>query len=50
MAARAATGEVTVGVDGRLHAAALHAIAEPDSLRELLDRCQDMMPPSTSGT
>jgi TnpA family transposase len=44
MAARAAAGEVTVGVDGRLHASALHAVAEPDSLRELRERCQDMMP------
>jgi TnpA family transposase len=44
MAARAAAGEVTVGADSRLHAARLHTVAEPDSLRELRARCQDMMP------
>jgi len=31
MAGRAAAAEVTVGADGRLHAAALRAVAEPDS-------------------
>jgi len=44
MADRATAGEVTVGTDGRLHAAALHAVAEPDSFVELRNRCQDMMP------
>jgi len=44
MAARAAAGEVTVGSDGRLHAAALKAVAESDTLTALRDRCQKMMP------
>lgn len=44
MAVRAAAGEVTVGADGRLHAAALRAVAEPDTLTALRDRCQRMMP------
>ena len=44
MADRTSAGEVTVDVDGRLHAAALHAVTEPDSLVELRKRCQDMMP------
>jgi hypothetical protein len=33
MATRAAAGEVNVGADGRLHAAALKAITAPDTLR-----------------
>jgi TnpA family transposase len=44
MAQRAAAGEVTAGADGRLHAAALKAVAEPDTLVALRERCQQMMP------
>ncbi len=36
--------EVTVGADGRLHAAALRAAAEPDTLAALRERRRQMMP------
>jgi TnpA family transposase len=44
MATRAVAGEVNVGADGRLHAAALKAVAAPDTLNALRERCQQMMP------
>lgn len=43
-AARAAAGDIRVDRAGRLHAAALEARAEPESLRGLRHRCQEMMP------
>ena len=44
MAERASTGDVTVDAEGRVHAAALHAMPVPESGLRLRDHCQDMMP------
>ena len=44
MATRAGAGEVSVGDDGRLHAAAVKAVAEPASLLDLRRRCEAMLP------
>lgn len=44
MAARAAAGDITVDGEGRLHAAALEAVAAPATLLELRDQCRAMMP------
>ncbi len=43
-AARAAAGDLRVDVRGRLHAAALEAVADPETLKDLRRRCQSMMP------
>jgi hypothetical protein len=40
--------EVDIDADGRLHAAKVDAIADPPSLTDLRDRCEAMMPQSTS--
>jgi hypothetical protein len=44
MAGRAQAGDINVGKDGRLHAAALEAIAEPASLGDLRNTARNMMP------
>jgi TnpA family transposase len=49
MAARAQAGDINVGKDGRLHAAALDAIAEPASLRDLRNTARKMMPRADIG-
>ncbi|MEU5940934.1 Tn3 family transposase [Micromonospora sp. NPDC047548] len=49
MATRVEAGDVTVDGEGRVHAAAVQAVARPDSLNELRDRCQDMMPEADIG-
>ncbi|MGB7981593.1 MAG: Tn3 family transposase [Candidatus Nanopelagicales bacterium] len=43
-AARAAAGDLRVDARGRLHAAAVEAIADPATLKDLRERCQSMIP------
>ena len=49
MAGRAQAGDINVGKDGRLHAAALEAIAEPASLKDLRNTARTMMPKTDIG-
>ncbi len=49
MAALVQAGDINVDTDGRLHAAALEAIAEPASLRDLRNTARKMMPKADIG-
>lgn len=44
MAQRVDVGDVTVDDEGRVRVAAVRAVPEPDSLAELRERCEAMMP------
>ncbi len=44
MAARAQAGDIRLDTHGRLHAAAVEAVAEPATLKDLRSRCQALIP------